>query len=154
MLRCWPECGENGKMLPVPINTPMNVFVSGPLMFMELFTAVTGKSFTTKFGVLRGYTQFAVKEDGQSAMIPFPDKLVDGVIYIDVDDDSMALLDAFQGNRFVREEVSVEGEGGEWLDASAYCLNLSRKGILSRDEWDEDVFRGTYLKKALASCRK
>lgn len=137
-----------------PLDVPMNVFVSGPLMFMELFAAITGSSCVTKFGVLRGYAQFAVKNEGQSAMIPFPDKLVDGVVYMDVDDGALALLDAFQGNRFVREEVSVEGEGGEWLEATAYCLKLSQKDILSREEWDEDVYRGKYLKKVLASCRK
>lgn len=121
---------------------------------MELLVALAGKSFSTKFGVLRGYTQFVIKDEGQSAMIPFPDKLVDGVVYLDVDAESLARLDSFQGNRFVREDVSVEGEGGEWLEASAYCLKLSRKEILSKDEWDEDVYRGKYLRKALASCRK
>jgi hypothetical protein len=63
-------------------------------------------------------------------------------------------LDAYQGKAFTREEVSIEGEGGEWLEAHAYCLKLSRKSLLTGAEWDEDRFRETYLQKALASCRK
>lgn len=122
-------------------------------MFMELARALTGKSFTTKFGQLHGYAQFVIKEEGQSAMIPFPDRSVDGVVYMDVDEESLARIDSYQGKRFLREEVSIEGEGGEWLEASAYCLKMPRKALLTNDEWDEDVFRGKYLKKALELCQ-
>jgi len=120
---------------------------------MELVRAVTGKPFATKFGSLNGYSQFVIKDEWQSAIIPFPDRLVEGVVYMDMDDESLARLDAFQGKHFVREEVTIEGEGGEWLEASAYFLKLSRKKLLSPDEWDEDIFREKYLKKVLESCR-
>lgn len=123
-------------------------------MFMELVKALTGKPFVTKFGVLRGYAQFVIKDEGQSALIPFPDRQGDGVVYMEVDEESLAKLDAFQGKRFVREEVSIEGEGGEWLEASTYCLKLSRKTLLTRDIWDEDIYREKYLKKVLESCQK
>ena len=123
-------------------------------MFMELVKALTGYSYPAKFGQLNGYAQFVIKDEGQSAMIPFPDKVVDGVVYLDVDEVSLAKLDAYQGKVFTREEVSIEGEGGEWLEAHAYCLKVSRKSLLTGAEWDEDRFRETYLQKALASCRK
>ncbi|MEI6562701.1 MAG: gamma-glutamylcyclotransferase family protein [bacterium] len=132
----------------------MNLFVSGPLMFRDLIKAVAGKTFPAQSGLLRGYAQFKLKDEGQSAMIPFPDRVVDGVVYFDVDKESLIRLDAFQGKRFEREEVSVEAENGEWLDASAYCLKLSRKGLLSGDEWDEDEYRETDLKKVLKSWNK
>lgn len=132
----------------------MNVFVSGPLMFRDLIKAVTGKVFTVESGVLHGYAQFTIKDKGQSAMIPFPDRMVEGVVYLDVDDDSLARIDAFQGNRFEREDVTVEAENGEWLEASAYCLKLRRRKILSAEEWSEDVYRDNFLKKDLAACSK
>jgi hypothetical protein len=132
----------------------MNVFVSGPLMFRDLIKAVTGKVFTVESGVLHGYAQFTIKDEGQSAMIPFPDRMVEGVVYLDVDDDSLARIDAFQGNRFEREEVTVEAENGEWLEASAYCLKQRRRKILSAEEWSEDVYRDNFLKKDLAACSK
>ncbi len=124
-------------------------------MFMELFKALTNKSFSTKFGVLNGYTQFFINDNsGQAAIIPFPDRMVDGVVYMDIDEESLAILDAFQGKNFIREEVTIEGEGGEWLDAFSYCLKLSRKSLLTSDEWSEDVYRDKYLKKVLKSCRE
>ncbi len=132
----------------------MNVFVSGPLMFKEVFQAVTGKTFPAQSGLLHGYAQFAIRDEGQAAMIPFPDRAVDGVVYIDVDAEALARMDAFQGNRFEREEVTVESEAGAWLEAEAYCLKLRRRKVLSVDDWDEDVFRDNHLKKVLASCRK
>lgn len=123
-------------------------------MFVELVKALTNQSFPSKFGQLHGYAQFVLQDEGQSAMIPFPDRHVDGVIYLDVDEASLARFDAYQGKRFVREEVSIEGEGGEWLEASAYCMKLSRKSLLSGDEWSEDIFRENFLKEELKSCRK
>jgi hypothetical protein len=132
----------------------MNLFVSGPLMYVELVKALTGKSFVPKFGALHGYIQFVIKDEGQSAMIPFPDKTVEGVVYLDVDEDALARFDAFQGKRFLREEVSIEAEGGEWVEANVYCFKLSRKSLLSDKEWDEDVYRAKFLKKAVELCRK
>lgn len=132
----------------------MNVFVSGPLMFRDLIKAVTGRTFTFESGLVHGYAQFAITDEGQSAMIPFPDRAVDGVVYQDVDEASLAKLDAFQGTRFERIEVSVEAEGGAWIEASAYCLKLRRRKVLSSQEWDEDRYRDNFLKKDLATCRK
>lgn len=132
----------------------MNVFVSGPLMFRDLIKAVTGKVLAHESGVLHGYAQFAVRDEGQSAMIPFPDRMVEGVVYRDVDAESLARMDAFQGVRFEREEVTVEAESGEWLEASAYCLKLRRRKILSAEEWSEDTYRDRFLKKDVASCSK
>jgi gamma-glutamylcyclotransferase (GGCT)/AIG2-like uncharacterized protein YtfP len=132
----------------------MNLFVSGPLMFRELIQAITGKPFVGQAGLLHGYAQFMIKDEWQSAMIPFPDRAVDGVVYLDVDKESLARIDAFQGNRFQREEVTVEGESGAWLEASAYCLKLRRRKVLSIHSWDEDDYREKALKKDIAACRK
>jgi gamma-glutamylcyclotransferase (GGCT)/AIG2-like uncharacterized protein YtfP len=132
----------------------MNMFVSGPLMFRELIQAITRKTFVGQAGLLHGYAQFMIKDEGQSAMIPFPDRTVDGVVYRDVDEDSLARIDAFQGNRFEREEVTVEGEDGAWVEASAYCLKLRRRKLLSTQAWDEDDYRESTLKKDIAACRK
>lgn len=132
----------------------MNLFVSGPLMFRELIQAITGKTFVGQAGLLHGYAQFMIKDEAQSAMIPFPDRAVDGVVYLDVDEESLARIDAFQGSRFEREEVTVEGESGSWFEASAYCLKLRRRKVLSINSWDEDDYREKALKKDIAACRK
>ena len=132
----------------------MNLFVSGPLMFRELIQAITGKTFVGQAGLIHGYAQFMIKDEGQSAMIPFPDRAVDGVVYLDVDEESLARIDVFQGPRFEREDVTVEGESGSWLEASAYCLKLRRRKVLSINSWDEDDYREKALKKDIAACRK
>lgn len=132
----------------------MNLFVSGPLMFRDLVQAVTGKTFTAQCGLIHGFAQFLVNEDGQSAMIPFPDRAVDGVAYLEVDEVSLSRIDAFQGKRFERVEITVEAENGGWIEAEAYCLKLSRKKLLTADPWDEDDYRAKHLKKVLASCQK
>jgi len=132
----------------------MNVFVSGPLMFREVILAVTGKTFTAQCGLLRGYARLVLNDDsGQSAMIPFPDRAVDGVVYCDVDDESLKRMDDFLGRRFERCEVTVEAENGEWLEAEAYELKAKDRIQLTAHDWDEDDYRQNHLKKVLASCR-
>lgn len=132
----------------------MNVFVSGPLMFREVLKAVTGTTFPAHCGVLRGYAQFTLRDEGQSAMIPFPDRVVDGVVYLDVDEAALKALDAFQGPRFEHHEVSIETETGDWIEAEAYVFKVSRRALLTSREWDEDEYREHHLKKAIAACRK
>jgi len=132
----------------------MNVFVSGPLMFRDLVKAVTGKTFQVRHGLLRGHVQFFLRDEGQAAMIPFPDHIVTGVVYLDVDEESLRKIDAFQGARFTRQEVSIEAENGEWYEADAYEIKTGHKKLLTAREWDEDEYRETYLKKVVASCRK
>jgi len=132
----------------------MNVFVSGPLMFRDVVKEVTGKTFISQSGLLNGYAQFRLKDEGQSAMIPLPDSVVDGVVYLDVDAAALAVIDKFQGPRFVRVEVTIEAEGGAWVEADAYCLKLTRKKVLSAEAWDEDDYRENYLQKVLKSCQK
>ena len=111
----------------------MNLFVSGPLMFRDVVQAVTGKTFTAKCGLIHGFAQFLVKEDGQSAMIPFPDRAVTGVVYLDVDDSSLSRIDAFQGHRYERVEITVEAENGDSIEADAYCLKLTPKKVQTAD---------------------
>jgi len=132
----------------------MNVFVSGPLMFRDVVKAVTGKTFHAQCGLLNGYAQFLLGDEGQAALIPFPDRVVTGVVYLDVDAPSLLKLDAFQGGRFKRREVSIEAENGKWLEAEAYELNLNHKKLLTVHEWDEDEFRDKHLKKVVAACLK
>lgn len=132
----------------------MNLFVSGPLMFRDVIQAVAGKTFPMQDGVLRGYIQFTLEQDGQSAMIPFPDRVVDGLVYLGVDEEALARIDAFEGALFERVEVSVESPAGEWIEAEAYCIKLSRKRLLTSREWDEDEYRQNHLQKVLALCRK
>jgi len=131
----------------------MNIFVSGPLMFRDVVQAVTGKTFPSQCGLLRGYARFVLRDEGQSAMILFPDRLVDGVVYLEVDKASLKALDAFQGPRFEHHEVSIETENGNWVEAVAYVFKVSRRDELTSRDWDEDDYREHHLQKVLATCR-
>lgn len=132
----------------------MNLFVSGALMFRELAQAVTGGIGNVLHGELHGYAQFKLKDSPLSAVIPFPDRSVEGVIYLDLSDEAVDRVAGFLGKACLLEEVTVEGEHGEWTEASLFILKPAKRKLLTTREWDEDEYRDNHLKKALASCRK
>jgi hypothetical protein len=133
--------------------TAMNLFVSGPLMFGELIRAVAGRAPRRQDAALRGYAQFLVPGEGEAAMIPFPDREVDGVVYRDVDEAELKRVDAFQGRRFERVAVTVEAGGGEWIEADAYVLKPRRRKALSAEAWDEVEYRQKRLTAVLKGLR-
>jgi gamma-glutamylcyclotransferase (GGCT)/AIG2-like uncharacterized protein YtfP len=127
----------------------MNLFVYGTLLFPEILKKVTGQAFRRSFAVLRGYAEFMVRGETFSGLIPFPDRSMEGVIYHDVDAAAFRRIDAFEGDLFVRKEVTVETEDGEWVEAEAYCIRPRQRKRLTTRAWDEDVFRDKHLKRVL-----
>lgn len=122
-------------------------------MFGELIQAVAGSALPRQDAVLRGYAQFLLPEDGEAAMIAFPDREVDGVVYRDLDEAALKRVDAFQGRRFERVAVTVEAGNGEWIEADAYVLKPRQRKALSAEEWDEVEYRQKRLKSVLKGLR-
>jgi len=96
----------------------MNIFVYGSLIVPQVMRRVTGRSFSSEEAFLRGYAQLRLKDESDAALIPFPDKDTDGVVYYDVDEETARRLDAFAGARFERIEVNVER--GWLIDSSEH----------------------------------
>ena len=127
----------------------MNIFAYGTLIVPEVMQRVAGKSFRAREGVLRGYARFRVKDGPEAAVIPFPDMQTDGVVYYDVDEESLRRLDSFEGPLFHRVEANVEAENGEWVEADIYVLRLRQRERLTAKPWDELQFREKDLERFL-----
>lgn len=118
-------------------------------MFPEVMEAVVGRRFPFRYGVVRGYAQFSLNDMPRAAMVPFPDTATEGIVYSDVDEAALHDMDAFVGPDFVRAEVNVEAENGEWLEAEAFVLRIRAKKRLTAQPWDEEEFRRKHLKQVL-----
>jgi hypothetical protein len=85
--------------------------------------------------------QLRLKEQSQAALIPFPDAITEGVVYTDVDEESLRKMDAYLGKMFERGEVNVQVGESEWIEAETHFFKLSRKKELSAVPWDEEEFQ-------------
>jgi len=129
----------------------MNIFVYGSLIIPQVMRRVTGRSFSSEEAFLRGYAQFRLKDEADAALIPFPDKETDGVVYYDVDEETAGRLDAFAGARFERIEVNVETEGRAWVEAQTHILRRAQRKRLATEPWDELKFRSRDMDAFLRS---
>jgi len=129
----------------------MHLFVYGCLSLPEVLKHVTGRTFRTEEGVLHGYARLQIKDEPDAALIPFPDNQTEGVVYFDVDDESLRKMDALQGPLFKRTEVNVQTGTDRWAEAETYVFNLKERKRLVAKAWDETEFREKRLAKYLKS---
>ena len=127
----------------------MKIFAYGTLMIPEVMYAVTTREFRFKNAILRGYARFTVKGESYPGIIPVTDEVTEGVIYFDVDELSLARLDAFEGNLYQRKPIRVETKEREIRDAETYVIKPEYRGCLSSKEWNVKEFNQKHLEAFL-----
>jgi gamma-glutamylcyclotransferase (GGCT)/AIG2-like uncharacterized protein YtfP len=119
----------------------MHVFTYGTLMFPEVWRAVVGREFATVEGTAGGFAAYRVR----AAVFPgivvarMSDK-VRGVVYLDVDDSSLARLDIFEDDFYERQPLEIVCEDGHVRQANAYVVPAHRRTLLTDEPWDRDQF--------------
>jgi len=125
----------------------MHVFAYGTLMFPEVWQAVVGRPFAIVRGQAAGFEIFRVRD----ALYPgiTAGRLTDavhGVVYLDVDDDSVSRLDRFEDDFYRRLSIVVTcGDGvtcddGQRRDAQAYVVPAEQRDVLTAEPWNGDDF--------------
>lgn len=128
----------------------VNIFTYGTLCVPDVMHAVSGKIFKSEKAFLNGYQRCLVKNHVFPAIIPTKDKdIVDGIIYFDIDERSLSLIDHFESYFYDRTLVEVTNGLEKNYSAYVYVLNKSYIDVLSDDPWDEAVFRQLHLDKYL-----
>jgi gamma-glutamylcyclotransferase (GGCT)/AIG2-like uncharacterized protein YtfP len=119
----------------------MNVFAYGTLMFPEVWQAVVGRPFAAVGGHVSGFAIYRVRD------AVFPGILaattagaVQGVVYLDVDDQAVGRLDQFEDDFYERRLVTVACDDGMPRQAEAYVVPDERRGILTNDVWSPGEF--------------
>jgi gamma-glutamylcyclotransferase (GGCT)/AIG2-like uncharacterized protein YtfP len=123
----------------------MKIFTYGTLMIPEVMYAVTTREFRFKNAILRGYARFTVKGEFYPGIIPVTDAVTEGIIYFDVDELSLARLDAFEGDLYQRTALLAEMDGGKIFNAEAYVVKPKFRNHLSSSEWNVTTFAQKHL---------
>lgn len=115
------------------------MFAYGLLEAADVVQRVTGHRFPSRPAVLEGFARYRVCDRDYPAVVPDPEARTPGTLYTDVDRNSLARLDAFEGDEYERRRERVRsGADEQW--AFVYRLRAGHGARLSREPWDREGF--------------
>ncbi len=115
-----------------------HVFTYGSLMFREVWTRVVRSDYRTLRGTVTEHARFAVRHADYPGMVPQAGARVDGVLYLDVDDEDLARLDRFEGEDYRRVLVDVVADDDVVRAAQTYLFSAGDR--LLPEAWRAEAF--------------
>lgn len=118
------------------------VFVYGTLLLPALQRRVTGREFALTPAIVHGYARRKVRGEAYPSLVPSTDECVLGALLADVDDASLARLDAYEGAPYerVRARVEPNDAGGEHREAWLWLLRAAERHRVTDEPWDLAAF--------------
>ena len=128
-----------------------HVFTYGSLMFAPVWgKLVTGDYLATK-GILPNYARRCVKNEEYPVIFKANEK-VKGVVYYDVSDEDIKVLDDFEGEFYQRITVDIVTHT-QTIQAEVYALKEAYFAIIDDKPWDERTFATEGIKPFLANYK-
>jgi gamma-glutamylcyclotransferase (GGCT)/AIG2-like uncharacterized protein YtfP len=119
----------------------MHLFTYGTLVFPEVWRRIAVREAAAERAVLSGYAIYRVKDAVFPGMVCADKKdRVPGVLYRDLDEDTLFELDAYESDFYRRETVTVVTQAGETVECQAYTVPDSRRDMLTDEPWDTEWF--------------
>ncbi|MBX3427767.1 MAG: gamma-glutamylcyclotransferase [Pirellulales bacterium] len=114
----------------------MHLFAYGTLMFAEVWDRVVPRRFASQGGSVTGYRVrraagqlFPVMSRGE------PVEQVPGLVYFDLDPETVSLLDEYESSLYDRAPVTVALDDGRTIECETYLLPDDRRGYASEQSW-------------------
>ncbi len=126
-----------------------NVFTYGTLTIVRVMEAVTGHAFVAEPALLPEYARYALRGETYPGLVCEATAACDGVLWRQVDDDSLRRLDAFEGDWYRRQTVTVLADGVS-VAAETYVLVEAQHHRVSHRRWLRDRFERRFLQDFLA----
>lgn len=128
----------------------MHLFTYGTLTFPEVWDRISIGMFPSRPAILRGYSMFRVKDAVYPGIIRSDTgSEVHGVLYDDLDEDTLFELDTYESSFYDRLPVKVVVENDAEVECHAYVVPDSRKDLLTNESWDKEWFRAHELQRYL-----
>jgi gamma-glutamylcyclotransferase (GGCT)/AIG2-like uncharacterized protein YtfP len=116
-----------------------HIFTYGSLMFPEVWKRVARGQYHSANATVSGYARYAIVGETYPAMIEQAGASVQGVVYFDVDEQDVAVLDAFESADYRRECVPARIGAHEVRAVEAYIyLDVTR---VSNANWETETFQ-------------
>lgn len=128
----------------------MHLFTYGTLVFPEVWQRIAVREATAERATLCGFAIYRVKDAIFPGIVRAGEMdRVSGMLYRDLDDDTLFELDAYESDFYQRLAVSVVTEEGELVECQSYLVPDSRRDMLTDEPWDAQWFAEHKLAKYL-----
>lgn len=127
----------------------VHLFAYGTLAFPRLMEAVTGRTFSSQPALLKGYARYALRGSTFPGLVEEGHSATDGTLWRDVDAASLARVDAYEGDWYQRQAVTVRA-GDAPQPAQTFVLVDAQRHRVSRRRWVAARFESRYLRRCLA----
>ena len=119
----------------------MHVFAYGTLVFPDVWRAVVGRSFATVAGSVAGFAIYRVRDAVYPGIVATTDESsVRGVVYLDVDRESVERLDQFEDDFYRRVGVPIVCDDGVLREAGTYVIPEEYSSLLTDENWSAEEF--------------
>jgi len=122
-----------------------SVFTYGTLQIPAVMQSATGCNLKSVVATLAGYQRFKFKDKTYPGIVENKSCTIDGMLYQDVDEQTLELLDHFESVLYERSLLDVQ-VGSEIVNTFVYAVKDKYLSLLSEDEWDLGEFKRKYLK--------
>ena len=129
------------------------LFCYGTLQFPEVMERVTGRRFESTPAVLAEFARYRIENAVYPGVIAENGAATEGVLYFDVDSDSLHHLDVFEGAPYVRRQLPVCAANGETVMAEVYVIDGQKRTVLTQEPWDKQEFSRFNLQTYLARIK-
>ncbi len=116
-----------------------HLFTYGSLMFEDVWHRLVKGNYLAQKATLSHYERRAIKNDVYPVIFPLEDASVEGVVYYDVSDEDLVILDTFEGEYYERKEVELLVEG-RYVKAAAYVLKEAYFHLIDTKPWSDTLF--------------
>ena len=128
-----------------------HLFTYGSLMFENVWNRLVKGNYLSQKATLQGYARRSVKEEVYPVIFP-ADELVEGVVYYDINEEDMAILDTFEGEYYERKEVELLVKDKR-VHACVYVLKEKHFDLIDPNHWSEALFATKGIQRFLENYK-
>jgi gamma-glutamylcyclotransferase (GGCT)/AIG2-like uncharacterized protein YtfP len=110
--------------------------------------SVTGRCLDPIAATLTGYQRFKFIDRTFPGIIKNKSRSIDGMLYKNIDEQTLEQLDHFEGDMYERYSLDVQVDD-QIKKVFVYVVKDEYKSCLSNKEWDLEEFKRKYLKMYL-----
>lgn len=120
----------------------------GSLMFSGVWKRLIKGDYKAERATINGYARRCVKGDEYPVIFPAKES-VTGVVYFDISEEDMKILDAFEGDFYERRTLIASLGNHQSVQVEVYVLKEQYYHIIDDKPWSEAYFAQEGIKRFL-----
>lgn len=121
-----------------------HLFAYGTLQHPLILSSILGREPESVPARLDGFARYRIRDEDFPGIVPEKNAVVDGTVFLDIQDEEWVVLDRYESELYVREVVSIERRDGNAQKAFAYIIPPENRHALTTELWDLNHYHPTH----------